>query len=205
LSGVGLFGGRPTVRFEPASQGDALSVPFRVEEDGRYAVRLIAFASEDAPMFDTYIDDGAALKDVDLKEVEAEQRDLLLGTFELDSGTHRLVLKISTPDDCKGSLSLELLKILRLPPEARREVRTHNEAHFIRLGIGRAVYAYRLAYGRVPANLEVLVETGIMSERYLRDENGYPLSSTCDGSWLHVTSGADGGWSHRWCGGDARR
>ena len=40
--------------------------------------------------------------------------------------------------------------MLKLPPEAVREVKTENEAHFVRLGIGRAVYAFRLAYGELP-------------------------------------------------------
>ena len=68
-----------------------------------------------------------------------------------------------------------MLRLLPLPPEATRTVKTHNEAHFIRLGIGRAVYTYRLAYGQVPDSIEALVKAGLMPPRYLSDENQKPL------------------------------
>jgi hypothetical protein len=100
---------------------------------------------------------------------------------------------------------LEMLRLLRLPPEAVRAHKTHNEAHFIRLGIGRAVYAYRLAYDALPDSLERLAEMGIMEERYLRDENGYPLRCRVEEGWFVVESEAPGGWRHRWQGLDARR
>ena len=98
-----------------------------------------------------------------------------------------------------------MLRLLKLPPEAKREVRTDNKAHFIRLGIGRAVYAYRLAYDQLPDSLETLVESGIMSARYLKDENNLPLRSRRDGDYLVVESTGPNGWSHRWQGRDARR
>jgi hypothetical protein len=83
--------------------------------------------------------------------------------------------------------------------------RTRNEAHFIRLGIGRAVYAYRLAYGELPDSLETLVRSGIMSDRYTKDENGLPLEQRVEDGCFIVTSPADPGWTHRWQGLDARR
>jgi hypothetical protein len=98
-----------------------------------------------------------------------------------------------------------MLRLLKLPPEANRTQRTHNEAHFIRLGIGRAVYAYRLAYGVLPDSLETLAKSGIMPQRYLKDENFLPLRSRREGEYLVVESPRPGGWSHRWQGLDARR
>jgi len=65
--------------------------------------------------------------------------------------------------------------VLKLPPEAVREHKDENEAHFVRMGIGRSLYAYRLAYGELPESLQALVESGIMDARYLHDENGYPI------------------------------
>jgi len=89
--------------------------------------------------------------------------------------------------------------------EARRESKTHNEAHHVRLGIGRAVYAYRLAHGVLPSSLEVLVQAGILPSRFLEDENGNPLTSHLEGESFAVKSTAPDGWSHRWSGLDARR
>jgi hypothetical protein len=83
-------------------------------------------------------------------------------------------------------------------------VKTHNEAHFIRLGIGRATYAFRLANGRLPESLEEL-SNGWLAHRYLEDENGHPLTSRQEGDYLVVESTAPDGWSHRWQGLDARR
>jgi len=102
-------------------------------------------------------------------------------------------------------LALELLRLLRLPSEVTREIKTHNEAHFIRLGIGRAVYAYRLANDKLPKSLEFLVESGFMPDRYLTDENNYKLKSYVDGEYFAVESTAPNGWKHRWLGFDARR
>lgn len=59
-------------------------------------------------------------------------------------------------------MAVEMLRLLKLPPLATRPVKTHHEAHFIRLGIGRSLYAYRLAYGQLPDSLETLVQSGIM-------------------------------------------
>ena len=98
-----------------------------------------------------------------------------------------------------------MLRLLKLPDEANREVKNHNEAHFIRLGIGRAVYAYRLAYDALPESLEALVESGIMEPRYLTDENGYVLLCRRENDYLHVESTAPDGWQKQFKGLDARR
>ncbi len=102
-------------------------------------------------------------------------------------------------------LGVEVLRLLRLPPEAGRTERTHHEAHFIRLGIGRAVYAYRLAFDVLPESLETLVEKGFMPARYLRDENNLPLKSWREGDALIVESPGQDHWRHSWQGLDARR
>jgi hypothetical protein len=99
-----------------------------------------------------------------------------------------------------------MLRLLKLPPEANREVKNDNEAHFIRLGIGRALYAYRLAYDDLPESLHTLIEMGLMDDRYLKDENGYALEwRREDGPTMTVWSTAEGGWRNTWHGLDARR
>ncbi|MGH7973546.1 MAG: hypothetical protein ACREIC_32925, partial [Limisphaerales bacterium] len=96
-------------------------------------------------------------------------------------------------------------RLLPLPSEATRPIKTHNEAHFIRLGIGRAVYAYRLAYGKVPESLEALVQAELMPRRLLSDENGRPLHCHREGDFLVVESTGVEPWTYRWQGLDARR
>ena len=86
-----------------------------------------------------------------------------------------------------------------------REPKTHNEAHFIRLGVGRAVYAYRLAYGELPESLATLILAGLMEARYLNDENGYPILARLEGEYFVFESTAPDGWTHRLQGLDARR
>ncbi len=98
-----------------------------------------------------------------------------------------------------------MLRLLKLPPEVKRIERTHHEAHFIRLGIGRALYAYRLAFDTLPDSLETLVEKGFMPARYLRDENNLPLKWRRDGEFMVVESPGKDRWTHRWQGLDPRR
>jgi hypothetical protein len=102
-------------------------------------------------------------------------------------------------------MAVEMLRMLKLPPPGGRKVKTHNEAHFVRLGIGRALYAYRLAYGKLPDSLETLVESGIMPARYLQDEHERPLKYWREGDYMNVESTGPNGWKHRWQGLDARR
>jgi hypothetical protein len=151
--------------------------------------------------------DGATIaSEVSFQTRDFAETDLLLGTHSLSEGEHTLTFcAVCMPSGGAKPLALEMLRLLELPPEVDREVKTHNEAHFIRLGIGRAVYAYRLAYGELPSSLDTLVESGIMPSRYLTDENGFALTSCIEGEWFAVESAAPNGWSHRWLGLDARR
>ena len=76
----------------------------------------------------------------------------------------------------------------------------------MRLGIGRAVYTYWLAYGKLPQSLQTLVDAGLMTPKYMKDENGTPLKASVEDGYFNVESvGAGGGWKHRWQGLDARR
>ena len=38
------------------------------------------------------------------------------------------------------------------------EIKNHNEANYVRIGIGRAIYAFRLSHGVLPESLQVLVD-----------------------------------------------
>ena len=206
VQAVGFFGARPSLRWENTEAGATLTLPFTVAKEERYAVRLIAFTSSNCGVYDIQLDGAAIASGVSFQTQDFEEMDLLLGTHNLSEGEHTLTFcAVSTPPGDAQSLALEMLRLLELPPEVDREVKTHNEAHFIRLGIGRAVYAYRLAYGELPSSLDTLVESGIMPSRYLSDENGFVLKSRREGEWFAVESTAPNGWSHRWLGMDARR
>ena len=134
-----------------------------------------------------------------------EELDLALGTHELKEGEHTLSFRALAAGRSARPMAAEMLRLLRLPPEATRAVKTHNEAHFIRLGIGRAVYAYRLAYGKLPEKLDTLVKAGLLPARFLADENNQPMQSRLEGDALVVESKGPEPWTHRWYGLDARR
>jgi len=136
---------------------------------------------------------------------EDGEADIALGTHELKKGDHTIGFRATKNAEQVGPLGVEILRLLKLPPEAGRIERTHHEAHFIRLGIGRAVYAYRLAFDTLPDSLEMLVEKGFMSERYLRDENKLPLRCRREGDRIVVESSGKDHWKHSWMGLDARR
>ena len=127
-----------------------------------------------------------------------------MGTHQLKQGPHTLGFRASDSAEQAGLLSVEVLRVLKLPPEAKRTQRTHHEAHFIRLGIGRAVYAHRLAFDTLPDSLQMLVDKGLMPPRYLCDENNLPLKS-CEGDAIVVESSGQDAWKHSWQGLDARR
>jgi hypothetical protein len=201
---TGFFGARPTLYWANETAGAALEFPFSVQEEGRYAVRLTAANAPGLGGFDIELD-GTKVHFVDFDTQEESEADVLLGTHQFAAGEHTLTFRAADSVDRIGPLRVEMLRLLRLPPEAKRTVRTHNEAHFIRLGIGRAVYAYRLAYGKLPDSFETLVESGIMPERYTRDENGHPLAQRIEDGRFIVTSSGDPGWTHSWRGLDARR
>ncbi|HZT41986.1 MAG TPA: glycoside hydrolase family 172 protein [Chthonomonadaceae bacterium] len=203
---TGFFGGRPALAWpEPGPEGRLL-LPFTVAEAGRYAVRLIAFTTPDSGRFDVLLDGVAALPGADFSSPEFAETDLLLGTHILQAGPHTIEFRACSPPSSQaGALTMEKLRLLKLPPEATREIKNENEAHFVRLGIGRAVYAYRLAYDVLPDSLESLVQSGILESRYLTDENGHALFSRLEDGYFVVESTAPGGWTHRWQGLDARR
>lgn len=197
---TGFFGGRPSLSWSAAPGAD-LSIPFDVKEAGRYAVRLVAFMAPGSGRFATLID-GEPTNDVlDLRGAE-DEADVLLGARELAAGTHTLAFRCAETDGHPRDLALEMLSLLRLPKPARRVVKTYNEAHFVRLAIGRAAYAYRLAYDAVPPSLEALVDAGLMDRRYLLDENGRPLRCRLAPDGLAVSAAE---WEFTFCGLDARR
>jgi len=203
---TGFFGGRPALFWPATAEGATLTLPFTVREAGRCAVRLVALKAPGYGVFDVAIDDEAALHAVEFGAREEDEASLLLGTLDLAAGEHTLAFRARADAFGKtGPLAIEALRLLKLPPKAIREVKNDNEAHFIRLGIGRAVYAYRLAFDALPASLEALVAAGIMEPRYLADENGHPLRFERLVDRVVVTSTAPGGWIHHWFGLDARR
>lgn len=201
---TGFFGARPTLWWPNQTPGATLEFPFEVTEAGRYALRLTAGNGPGYGMYDIEID-GTKVTTADFRATIGAEADLLIGTHTLAKGPHTLTFRAVAASDRTGPLEVELLRLLLLPEEARRTVRTRNEAHFIRLGIGRAVYAYRLAYGALPDSLETLVRSGIMSERFLSDENRVPLEQRVEDGYFIVESRGQPGWTHRWQGLDARR
>jgi hypothetical protein len=202
----GFFGARPILAWHPTGPGETMTLPFGVNLRGRFAVRLTAMGVPGQGLFDIAIDGENVLAGVDFQTSETAELDILLGTLELTEGDHTLELTSkATEERATAPVAVELLRLLPLPPEAVREPKLHFEAHFIRLGIGRAVYAYRLAYDRLPESLDELVESGIMPERYLSDENFIPLVSRLEGEHFVVESTGLGEWTHSWQGLDARR
>jgi len=198
IQSTGFFGARPVLLWTAAA-GNELTMPFSIGEDGRYALRLIAGTAPDGGGYEIAVDDKRVVS-FDSRSPESSEADLLLGTFSLSKGRHTISFKPIA--DRTGPLVLEMLRTLRLPPEAKRTVRNHNEAHFVRLGIGRAVYAYRLAFDKLPESLQTLVDAGIMPARYLSDENNRPLKARVQDGYFIVQAPA---WEHRWQGLDARR
>jgi len=57
----------------------------------------------------------------------------------------------------------------------------------------------------VPDSLQTLVHAGLMSARYLADENNIPLHARREGDYLVVESKGPDAWVWRWQGLDARR
>ena len=202
----GMFGARPVLGWPNTAVGARLTVPFEVESAGRYAVRLTAGTAPEYGACAVELDGKVIVRRADFQALEESEVDLPLGTLALAKGTHKLGFR-ALPDEAGRAkpMAVEMLRLLPLPPEATRSVKTHNEAHFIRLGIGRAIYAYRLAYGQVPDSLEVVVKAGLLPRRYLSDENQRPLRCRREGDALVVESDGPEPWTHRWQGLDARR
>jgi len=200
----GFFGARPVLAWPNDEPGAVLTLPFGLAEQGRFAVRLTAAKGPGNGTYDVLID-GKKVLTADFRAAETDELDLPLGTQELGKGPHTLAFRAAEKPDQVGPLGVEVLRLLKLPPEAKRTQRTHHEAHFIRLGIGRALYAYRLAFDKLPDSLETLVEQGFMSARYLRDENNLPLKAWREGDAMVVESPGQDRWKHSWKGLDARR
>jgi hypothetical protein len=203
---TGMFGARPVLGWTNTQPGAELTLPFTVEAAGRFAVRLNAAGAPGLGVYRVLLDTNTAVAAADFRRAEDEEIDLALGTHELAAGPHTLTFH-ALPVDAGAArpLAVELLRLLRLPPEATRPVKTHHEAHFIRLAIGRAIYAYRLAYDALPDSLDALVQAGLLPPRYLADENANPLTARRDGDFLVVESAGPNAWSYRWQGLDARR
>jgi len=203
---TGMFGARPLLGWTNTEAGARLTLPFDVESAGRYAVRLTAGAAPDFGLYDVQLDGKTALASANFRAPDSDEVDLSLGTHEFAKGAHTLSFTALAADAGRARpMAVEMLRLLRLPPEATRPVKTHHEAHFIRLGIGRAVYAYRLAYGELPESLETLVKADLLPTRYLADENEKPLRSRREGDSLVVESVGPEPWTYRWQGLDARR
>lgn len=203
---TGMFGARPVLSWTNSEPGARLTLPFDVESPGRHAVRLTAGTAPEFGLYDIELDGKKVVAAADFRSRDGEELDLPLGTHELGAGPHTLsFVALAAGSGAARPLAVEMLRLLRLPPEATRPVKTHHEAHFIRLGIGRAVYAYRLAYGQLPDALETLVKADLLPPRYLADENGKPLRSHREGDFLVVESTGPEPWTYRWQGLDARR
>lgn len=200
----GFFGARPVLAWPNAEPGARLTLPFDLSEDGRFAIRLTAASGPRNGTYDVEID-GKKVVTANFRAAEENEMDLPLGTHELKKGGHTIAFRATENADQVGTLGIEVLRLLKLPPEVGRTERTHHEAHFVRLGIGRAVYAHRLAFDTLPESLETLVEKGFMPDRYLRDENNLPLKSWREGDTIVVESPGKDHWRHSWQGLDARR
>ncbi len=205
----GMFGARPVLSWTNTEVSARLTLPFNVETAGRHALRLTAAGAPDAGLYDIELDGRTIVAAADFRapaDEDVQELDRPLGTHELTAGPHTLSFRaLPVNGGPARPLAVEMLRWLRLPPEATRPVKTHHEAHFIRLAIGRAVYAYRLAYGKLPDSLDTLVQTDLLAPRFLKDENEKPLRSHREGDSLVVESNGPEPWTHSWQGLDARR
>jgi hypothetical protein len=203
---TGMFGARPVLGWTNTEPGARLTLPFVAEAAGRQAVRLTAASAPTFGLYDIELDGKIALAAANFNVRDVEELDLALGTHELAKGPHVLSFRALAVDaGLARPMAVEMLRLLPLPPEATRGVKTHFEAHFIRLAIGRAVYAHRLAYGQLPDSLDALVKADLLPPRYLADENEKPLRCRREGDSLVVDSDGPEPWTYRWQGLDAWR
>ena len=134
----GLFGARPLLAWANQKADARLTLPFTVDEEGRYALRLTALQGPQLGRYGILID-GKSVAEGDFHAPEEGECDLLVGIQTLSRGTHQLTFKgLKDASSAAKPLAVEMLRLLKLPPPATRAVKTHHEAHFVRLGIGRA-------------------------------------------------------------------
>ena len=172
----GLFGARPMLRWPNKSADAVMTLPFHLDQGGeRVAMRLIGMRGPECGAYDVELD-GRKIFAANFNATERGEADVLLGVQDVVAGEHTISFRAADSGHV-GELAVEMLRLLKLPPLASREIKGHNEAHFVRLAIGRAVYAYRLAYNKLPDSLQTLVDAGILSDRFLNDENNLPLIS----------------------------
>jgi hypothetical protein len=210
----GFFGARPMLRWRNRDVGAKLTIPFSVAESGTYAVRFTGMQDPAYGLYSVLLDGKkAGESDADFRGPEDNELDLPLGTHKLAKGEHTITF-VAQPvylpgqdaKDAKAkSMTAETVRLLKLPTKAVRKVKTDNEAHFVRLGIGRSLYAYRLVYGKLPDSLDEMVKAGIMPKKYLKDENGVPLKAWREGEYMEVESTGPVHWKHHWTGLDPRR
>jgi hypothetical protein len=194
----GLFGMRPSIKWAAPPLDGLLSFPFTVRTAGRYAVRIAIPAGPQGGVFDILLDGGEGVRGSDLRLAHGQTSSIGLGEQQLEAGTHRLTFR----SHGKGDLIAESVRTLLLPPKATlSHKRPDHEGHFVRLAIGRAVYAHRLMEDALPRSLQALVDAGLLESRFLRDENNQPLRGGLRGSRFHVEGPA---WKHEWEGIDAR-
>jgi hypothetical protein len=156
-----------------------LTLPFTVDEDGNYAVRLTALQG---PQFGRYeiLIDNQRVGDGDFRAAEEAELDLLVCVSRMSKGSHELVFQAldaaaAGEQPAARPMAAEMLRLpncRRLPAAKSRRI---TKSALRAAGARRALYAYRLAYGKLPDSLETLVEVGIMPARYLKDENELPL------------------------------
>lgn len=203
---TGLFGARPVLSWTNTEAGAQLTLPFNADASGMHALRLTAAGNAQNGRYEILLDGKTIVAAADFRTAEEEELDLPLGQMHLESGAHQISFRALPGADGKARpMAVEMVRLLRLPSPATRKIKNQNEAHFIRLAIGRAVYAHRLAYDSLPRSLADLVQAGLMDARFLNDENNLPLRSRMDKEAFEVESTGPGAWKHRWQGLDARR
>ena len=99
---TGMFGGRPSLILENAQLGDTVTVPFTVDSEGRYALRMTGFAGEGTGGFMVKIDDQVLPTPITFRPMGFAQGyntpDVALGTHVLAAGSHTLTLTPATSE-----------------------------------------------------------------------------------------------------------
>ncbi|HOX40518.1 MAG TPA: DUF2961 domain-containing protein [Candidatus Brocadiia bacterium] len=195
----GAFGARPSLYWPDPPEGTELSLPFELDKDGRYAFRVVSQSGPRYGAFDVLLDGQVAAGGVKLTAENYEERLIPLDERDMAGGGHVLAFRARGG----GGLMAESIMALRIPLQVNREPKTaRNEGHFYRLAVGRAVYAWRLVNGTLPASLDDLISAGYLDERYKRDENDRPMESRIEDGAFHVIARD---WTHSWRGLDPRR